>query len=67
MMANNTKSTFMAGSYACAGDDGKAAKLNGLLGSKITETNLITAVANRMLHPTPGLLTQEVSHFYNER
>ena len=40
------KSNFVAGSYACAGDDGKSAKLNGFLGSKILESNLIIAVAN---------------------
>ena len=67
IVANNTKSDFMAGSCACDGDDGKSAKLNEFLGSKILKSNLILTVANLELHPTPGLLTQEVSHFYNER
>ena len=56
----------MPWSYACAGADWKATKLNGFLGSKILESNLINAVANRTFHPTPGLLTQE-SRFYNKR
>ena len=57
MVADNMKSTFMAGLYACARDDGKAATLNKCLGSKILESNLILSVANCVLHPTPGLLT----------
>ena len=67
MAANNMKRDFMAGSYDCAGDDGKAVKLNGFLGSKILESNPIIAVASQTFHPTPGLSTQEVSRFYNER
>jgi len=67
MVANNTKGDFMAGSYACDGDDGKAVKLNKLLGSKILGSNLLIAVMNRTLHSTPGRLTQEVSQFYNKR
>ena len=46
MAANNMKSNFMAGSYACARDDGKAVKLNGFLGSKILKSNPLIAVAN---------------------
>ena len=54
-VADSMKSVFVA--------DGKAAKLNGFLGSKILGSNLIIAVANRILYPAPGLLTQEVSRF----
>ena len=69
MVTDNMKSAFMTGTYTCARNDGKAATstLNGFLGSKILKSNLILTVANLELHPTPGLLTQEVSHFYNER
>ena len=67
MVANNTKSDFMAEAYACAGDNWKSAKLKGFLGSKILESNLTITVANRRFQPTPGLLTQEVSRFYNKR
>ena len=67
MVANNMKCDFMAGSYACAWDDEKSAKLNGFPGSKILESKLLIAVANGTAKPTPGLLSQEVSHFFDER
>ena len=67
MVADDMKSAFMAGTYACVWDDGKTATLNGFLDSKILESNLIPAVANHELNHTPRLLIQEVSHFYNER
>ena len=66
MVADNMKRDIMAGSYSCA-RDGKSAKLNGFLGGKILESNLMIAVANRTLNPNPGLLTQEVSRFYNKQ
>jgi hypothetical protein len=66
MVAANAKRDFMAGPYRCAGDDGKTAKLNGFLGGKILESNLHIAVANRMLNPSPGLVSQEVSRICNE-
>ena len=67
MVANNMKIDFMARSYACARYDMKSVKLNGFLGSKILKSNCIIAVANQTLKPTPGLLTQEVSRFCNQR
>ena len=65
MVAGVMKSDFMAGTYACAWDDGRTAALNGFLGSKILESNLLLSVETREQHPTPGLLTQEVSYFNN--
>ena len=63
MMTDGMKRKFMAGTYVCAGDDRRTVALNGFLGSKILGSNLIIAVANRILYPAPGLLTQEVSRF----
>ena len=65
MVANNMKRGSMAGSYACAEDDGKSSKLNGFLRFKILKSNLLITVANRTCNPNLGLLTQEVSRFYN--
>ena len=61
MIANGRKSKFMTGTYICAGDDGKIADLNGFLGIKILEFNLLLTVANRQEYLAPGILTQEVS------
>ena len=32
MIADDTKSNFVAGTYACPGDDGRTAALNGFFG-----------------------------------
>jgi hypothetical protein len=67
MVSDDTQSDFMAGTHAYAWDDRRTATLSGFLGSKILESNFLLAVANREQHTTPGLLTQEVSRFNNEK
>ena len=57
MVDNNMMRNFMAGPYCWAGDDRKSAKLHGFLGDKILESNLLITVANRTLHPNPGLVS----------
>ena len=67
MVADNAKHTFMAGLYCYAEDDGQSATIHGFLGTKILESNLQIAVANRMLHPNPDLVSREVSWICNVR
>ena len=47
MLVDGMESEFMAGTYICAGDDGRSAELNEFLGIKILELNLLLAVTNR--------------------
>ena len=65
MVAVGRKSASMAGTYICAGGDRRIADLNGFLGIKILESNLLLAVTNCQEHPTAGVLTQEVSRSDN--
>ena len=57
MVADNVKHDFMAGPYCCAEDDRQSATLHGFLGGKIPESNPQIAVASRMLHPNPDLVS----------
>ena len=57
MVSSGRKSEFMAGTYICAGYDGRITELNDFPGIKILEFNLLVAVAGRQNNPTPGVLT----------